>query len=87
MNKLQVPRTEVQVFQNVISASGRDPAAFAAEMRQDGQVHVTGPHGSAFYAANIWLARFSRHLERGFFDPPTPRMSKESPAASKTLPS
>jgi hypothetical protein len=50
-------------------------------------VHVTGPHGSAFYAANIWLARFSRHLERGFFDPPTPRMSKESPAASKTLPS
>lgn len=80
MNDLQVPQTEVQVFQNVISASGRDPAAFAAEMRPDGQVHVTGPQGSAFYAAGSWLTRFSRHLEKGFFDPATQSASVKTQA-------
>jgi hypothetical protein len=59
----------VQVFWNVLSASGRDPASFAVEMDPDGQVHVTGPRGSAFYAAGTWLSRFSRHLEKGYFDP------------------
>ena len=68
MNRPELPHTEVQVFRNVLSASGRDPAAFTVEMHPDGQVHVTGPQGSAFYAAGNWIARFSRHLEKGFFD-------------------
>jgi hypothetical protein len=63
-----LPPAEIQVFHNVVSCSGRDPAAFAVEL-QDGQVHVTGPKGSAFYAPGNWLSRFSRHLERGFYDP------------------
>lgn len=61
---------EVQVFQNVLTASGRDPAAFAVEMHPDGRVHVSGPQGSAFYASGNWISRFSRHLEKGFFDGP-----------------
>jgi hypothetical protein len=59
---------EVQVFQNVLTASGRDPAAFAVEMHPDGRVHVSGPQGSAFYALANWISRFSRHLENGYFD-------------------
>lgn len=69
MNRRELPQAEVQVFRNVVSATGRDPAAFAVEMHPDGQVHVTGPQGSACYAATNWISRFSRHLDRGFFDP------------------
>jgi hypothetical protein len=68
MNEQPLPQSEVQVFRNVVSASGRDPAAFAVELHPDGQVHVTGPQGSAFYDPATWLSRFSRQLEKGFFD-------------------
>lgn len=76
MNRCELPQAEVQVFRNVVSATGRDPAGFAVEMNPDGQVHVTGPQGSAFYAAPHWISRFSRHLERGYFDP---RVQPEPP--------
>jgi hypothetical protein len=68
MTEHQLPPTEIQVFRNVVSATGRDPAAFTVDLHPDGQVHVTGPQGSAFYAPATWLSRFSRQLERGFFD-------------------
>ena len=64
----ELPAVEIQVFLNVVAASGRDPAAFAVALERDGQVHVTGPHGSAFYARGHWITPFSRHLQRGFFD-------------------
>lgn len=64
-----LPPSEVQVFRNLLAASGRDPAAFAVEIRSDGRVHVTGPQASACYAADNWITRFSRHLDRGYFDP------------------
>lgn len=68
MTDHQLLPTEIQVFRNVVSATGRDPAAFTVDLHPDGQVHVTGPQGSAFYAPANWLSRFSRQLERGFFD-------------------
>ena len=69
MTEHQLPPTEIQVFRNVVSATGRDPATFTVDLHPDGQVHVTGPQGSAFYPPANWLSRFSRQLERGFFGP------------------
>jgi hypothetical protein len=69
MDSPELPAAEVQVFLNVVAASGRDPGEFAVKLDSDGQVHVTGPRGSASYAAANWITRFSRQLQGGFFDP------------------
>ena len=64
----QIPISEIQVFRNLVVASGRDPAVFMAEGQPDGHVHVRGPRGNAFYAAGDWIPSFSRHLDKGFYD-------------------
>jgi hypothetical protein len=69
MSGTELPPVEMQVFLNVVAATGRDPEAFAVAMDPDGHVHVTGPSGTASYAAGNWITRFSRQLQRGFFDP------------------
>ena len=58
MNRCELPQAEAQVFRNVVGATGRDAAAFTVETRPDGQVHVTGPQGSALYGARHWISRF-----------------------------
>lgn len=64
----QIPVIEIQVFRNLVRTSGRDPAAFIVDLQPDGQVHVRGPRGIAFYETENWIPRFSKHLERGFYD-------------------
>jgi hypothetical protein len=64
----QIPVSEIQIFRNLVLASGRDPAVFTAEVQPDGHVHVRGPRGNAFYTAGEWIPRFSRHLDKGFYD-------------------
>lgn len=64
----QIPVSEIQVFRNLVQASGRDPAAFRVDVQPDGHVHVRGPRGNAFYETGNWIPRFSRHLEKGFYD-------------------
>jgi hypothetical protein len=67
MSGTELTPVELQVFLNVVAATGRDPEAFAVAMDPDGHVHVTGPSGTASYAAGNWITRFSRQLQFGFF--------------------
>ena len=63
-----IPSDENQTFHDLVVASGRDPAGFTVELHPDGHMRVMGPRGVAFYPQDQWLGRFSRHLEKGFFD-------------------
>jgi hypothetical protein len=68
MSGTELTPVELQVFLNVVAATGRDPEAFAVAMDPDGHVHVTGPSGTASYAAGNWITRFGRQLRCVFFD-------------------
>jgi len=59
---------ERQLLANLLRASGRDPERFSAEVQADGLVRVCGPRGTAFYPRDTWFTRFSRHLDKSFFD-------------------
>lgn len=63
---------ERQLLANLLRASGRDPDSFTAVVQPDGLVRVSGPRGTAFYPRDTWFTRFSRHLEKSFFDPEVP---------------
>ena len=81
---MNIPLDELQVFDNIIRASGRDPARYEARLHPDGHVHVAGPNGSAYYPRADWIAGFSRHLDRSFFDLPSrvpPGLGNSSRAA------
>jgi hypothetical protein len=67
---MNLPFDDIQSFQDIIRASGRDIADYSIELTPLGQVHVTGPNGTAFYPRACWMPAFSRHLERAFFDLP-----------------
>jgi len=56
----------------LLQASGRDPASFTVALQADGLVRVSGPRGTAFYPRAQWFSRFSRHLDKSFFDPEVP---------------
>ncbi|TFZ02488.1 hypothetical protein EZ313_14590 [Ramlibacter henchirensis] len=71
MNQPITP-TESQLLANLLLASGRDPASFSAVVQPDGLVRVSGPKGTAFYPRDSWFTRFSRHLDKSFFDPEVP---------------
>ena len=60
---------------DLLRASGRDPGSFTAVVQPDGLVRVSGPRGTAFYPRANWIARFSRHLDKSFFDPAVPAPS------------
>ncbi|WP_427911335.1 hypothetical protein ACPWT1_11580 [Ramlibacter sp. MMS24-I3-19] len=73
---------ESQLLANLLRASGRDPGSFRAELQSDSLVRVTGPRGTAFYPRDSWFTRFSRHLDKSFFDavvppPAGPRMARK----------
>jgi hypothetical protein len=63
---------ERQLLANLLRASGRDPDSFHAVLQSDGLVRVSGPRGTAFYPRDSWFTRFSRHLDKSFFDPEVP---------------
>jgi hypothetical protein len=63
---------EQQLLANLLRASGRDPESFRVTLQADGLVRVTGPRGTAFYPRATWFTRFSRHLDKSFFDPAVP---------------
>ncbi len=72
VNKINITHDEHDLLARLLQARGRDPAGFKVEVQTDGLVRVTGPRGTAFYSRDNWLARFSRHLEKSFFDPEVP---------------
>jgi hypothetical protein len=67
-----ITSTERQLLANLLLASGRDPESFSAVVQSDGLVRVSGPRGTAFYPRGTWFTRFSRHLDKSFFDPEVP---------------
>jgi hypothetical protein len=67
-----ITSTERQLLANLLRASGRDPESFSAVVQADGLVRVSGPRGTAFYPRATWFTRFSRHLDKSFFDPEVP---------------
>ena len=70
-----INQNERQLLANLLRASGRDPESFNAVVQGDGLVRVSGPRGTAFYPRNAWFTRFSRHLDKSFFDPEVPAPS------------
>ena len=67
-----ISQTERQLLANLLLASGRDPGSFSAVVQSDGLVRVSGPRGTAFYPRDSWFTRFSRHLDKSFFDADVP---------------
>lgn len=67
-----IDANERQALANLLRASGRDPGSFRVELQSDGLVRVSGPRGTAFYPRESWVTRFSRHLDKSFFDPVVP---------------
>ena len=72
VNKINITVDEHELLARLLQARGRDPAGFKVDVQADGLVRVSGPRGTAFYSRDNWLARFSRHLEKSFFDPEVP---------------
>jgi hypothetical protein len=70
-----IEQNERQLLANLLRASGRDPDSFTAFLQPDGLVRVSGPRGTAFYPRDTWFTRFSRHLDKSFFDPEVPAPS------------
>ena len=70
-----IDTNERQLLANLLRASGRDPGSFRAVLQSDGLVRVSGPRGTAFYPRESWFTRFSRHLDKSFFDPEVPAPS------------
>jgi len=67
-----IDQNERQLMANLLRASGRDPERFSVTAQPDGLVRVSGPRGTAFYPREAWFTRFSRHLDKSFFDPEVP---------------
>jgi hypothetical protein len=70
-----IQQNERQLLANLLCASGRDPSTFSVALQPDGLVRVSGPRGTAFYPRDNWFTRFSRHLDKSFFDPEVPAPS------------
>jgi hypothetical protein len=67
-----ITHDERQLLANLLRASGREPDSFRVVVQPDGLVRVSGPRGTAFYPRDTWFTRFSRHLDKSFFDPEVP---------------
>ena len=82
VSQIQITLDEHELLARLLRARGRDPASFQVALQPDGLVRVSGPRGTAFYSRDDWLARFSRHLDKSFFDaevpaPAGPRLSRK----------
>ena len=60
---------QTRLLRSVVRLNGGDPDQFRAAFTSDGGICVLGPCAAAFYPVDAWLTRFTRHLERGFFQP------------------
>lgn len=78
VQRVSMPSPEFEAFEAAIRASGRDPAAFRAQVFEAAndpavplrRVHVVSPRAAAQYDASAgaaWTQTFARHLARGFF--------------------
>jgi hypothetical protein len=78
VRQTSIPPAEAKAFERAIRASGRDPAAFRAQMFEAAgnvdavmrRVHVVTRHAAAQYDASEgvgWTQTFARHLALGFF--------------------
>lgn len=78
VQRTSIPTAEAEAFEQAIRASGRDPAAFRAEMFEATgsvggsmrRVHVVTRQAAAQYDASegtAWTESFARHLALGFF--------------------
>ncbi|MFL6695027.1 MAG: hypothetical protein ACJ8GO_18935 [Ramlibacter sp.] len=78
VQRTPMPSAEVQAFQAVIVAMGRDPGAFRVQVFEarghEGErlrrVHVVTQGAAVQYEASTgaaWTESFARHLARGFF--------------------
>jgi hypothetical protein len=72
VSKINITQDEHELLARLLQARGREPASFQVVVQTDGLVRVSGPRGTAFYSRDNWLARFSRHLDKSFFDPEVP---------------
>lgn len=72
VSKINITLDEHELLARLLQARGRDPAGFKVAVQADGLVRVSGPRGTAFYSRDNWLARFSRHLDKSFFDAEVP---------------
>ena len=63
---------ERELLANLLRDRGREPGSFSAVVQPDGLVRLSGPRGTAFYPRDTWFTRFSRHLDKSFFDPAVP---------------
>jgi hypothetical protein len=72
VSKINITPDEHELLARLLQARGRDPGSFKVFAQADGLVRVSGPRGTAFYSRDNWLARFSRHLDKSFFDPEVP---------------
>ena len=70
-----IDNNERQRLADHLRASGRDPSSFKVALQPDGLVRVSGPRGTAFYPRVQWFDRFTRHLDKAFFDPAVPAPS------------
>ena len=80
-----IDNNERQRLASHLRASGRDPSSFSVALQPDGLVRVSGPRGTAFYPRDKWFDRFTRHLDKAFFDPAVPapsgpRLERKGPA-------
>lgn len=65
---------EQHLLTNLVRSTGREPCNFHVTLEPGGFVRVVGPRGAACYPRENWVTRFSRHLDRAFFDGDMPRM-------------
>lgn len=76
---------ERDLLASLLRERGRDPGSFRIAVQADGLVRLSGPRGTAFYPRDSWATRFSRHLDKSFFDasvpPPPVRKPDAAPAA------
>jgi len=82
-------KDEQHLLSNLIRSTGRDPGQFQVSLEPDGFVRVVGPRGTACYPRENWFTRFSRHLDRAFFDaglvaPQGPRFPRKTAAMPYT---
>jgi hypothetical protein len=61
--------SQTRLVRSLVRLNGGDPQQYRATFTSDGGICVLGPCAAAFYPVDAWLTRFTRHLERGFFQP------------------
>ncbi len=72
MTRADLRPDERELLASLLRDRGRDPGSFSIALQPDGLVRLSGPRGTAFYPRDSWPMRFSRHLDKSFFDAAVP---------------